>query len=744
MDLKEIFLTWLQHCKHKFKAMYKFVYSLILSGFLISGLYAQRIIQNPSYEFRNTGRYRIGSIELSKESTKVQIINEYIPGWWVAFSQQSLYLENPENGEKYHALSADNLEWNKEITTPPSGVDTFHFTFPPLPKGLKTINCIDDIRGIYGINLAALNKSSRSLSKSFEGNWLATDGSNRWEYGFYEDFAIAGNRFWDYESVKKKDKSFILYLKSGEHKLQLRLTPQEDGNYRIGGQGGIQSLYHRATDETETTADIPSRREVFFQLNGKAHVQGYIRGYDPRAGFRTGIIYGQNVVSREEFPTVVEVKPDGRFSVDIPVDYPTLNDISMNKLRLQFYVQPGDTLTMFIDWEDCLLTDRYRDRSFKDFRSLRYMGPHSKINTDWAKFAAHIPNEGNIQFFQLMKELAPVEFKDRALDIQARKLRQLENLQQKYHFAPQSAQMMRTWVMNDMGSALLDFLSIRESYKDDTTNAALQAPVPDSYYDFLRRMPLDDPYMITPYGSWVFINRFEYAEPFKAAYQRTNEESTQSWAVQNRAFWKMQDSIYTHFFHLSPSFTYDVIKVRGFKGSIVKDRAQSDSLLANLLVHLKHPYLRQKAGDILEADCPARPIASKPLPEGKAADIFRKIISPYQGKVIFVDFWATSCGPCRSQIKSMTPVREKYEGKDLIFLFITDEKSSPLKTYQEFMADVKGEKYRLTEEEYNYLRELFQINGIPHNRLINKKGEVVNTNYYGGTMEDVFDILLKE
>ena len=61
------------------------------------------------------------------------------------------------------------------------------------------------------------------------------------------------------------------------------------------------------------------------------------------------------------------------------------------------------------------------------------------------------------------------------------------------------------------------------------------------------------------------------------------------------------------------------------------------------------------------------------------------------------------------------------------------------------MANVKGEKLRIPEDDYNYLRELFRFNGIPHYQTINKKGEVVNPMAYKDlSPEEIFDKLLEE
>ena len=39
--------------------------------------------------------------------------------------------------------------------------------------------------------------------------------------------------------------------------------------------------------------------------------------------------------------------------------------------------------------------------------------------------------------------------------------------------------------------------------------------------------------------------------------------------------------------------------------------------------------------------------------------------------------------------------------------------------------NIKGEHYRVTKDEANYLKNKFKITGVPHYALVNKKGEVV-------------------
>ena len=57
-------------------------------------------------------------------------------------------------------------------------------------------------------------------------------------------------------------------------------------------------------------------------------------------------------------------------------------------------------------------------------------------------------------------------------------------------------------------------------------------------------------------------------------------------------------------------------------------------------------------------------------------------------------------------------------------MYITNQ-TPPEKIYNNMIPDIKGEHYRVSSDELNYLKDKFKITGIPHYMLVNKKGEVV-------------------
>jgi thiol-disulfide isomerase/thioredoxin len=112
-------------------------------------------------------------------------------------------------------------------------------------------------------------------------------------------------------------------------------------------------------------------------------------------------------------------------------------------------------------------------------------------------------------------------------------------------------------------------------------------------------------------------------------------------------------------------------------------------------------------------------------PKTEADKIFDAIMQKFRGKVVYVDFWATWCGPCRSGMAQIKPLKEEMDSSKVAFVYITNQ-TSPLTTWNNMIPDIKGEHYRVSQDEWNYLSSKFNITGIPHYVLVGKDGTVIN------------------
>ncbi|WP_162633351.1 TlpA family protein disulfide reductase [Echinicola strongylocentroti] len=199
-----------------------------------------------------------------------------------------------------------------------------------------------------------------------------------------------------------------------------------------------------------------------------------------------------------------------------------------------------------------------------------------------------------------------------------------------------------------------------------------------------------------------------------------------------KKYWHNRDSVLIHQFGLQDSWTYQVTKLRGlaFTLDFIGPEGAAE-YWEGLKNDLTYDELRWKGQEIYDQVVADRTSTAYSLQKGEAAEIFKEIIAPYKGKILFVDFWATSCAPCVYSINKMKPIRQKLmDNEDVEFIFITERSSSPEKKYREFTAEQElTNSYMISEDDHNQLRQLFQFNAIPRYLVIDREGKVYDDDF---------------
>lgn len=185
------------------------------------------------------------------------------------------------------------------------------------------------------------------------------------------------------------------------------------------------------------------------------------------------------------------------------------------------------------------------------------------------------------------------------------------------------------------------------------------------------------------------------------------------------------------YFGSSDTFLYDIIAFQRGNKRLTDYDVYTDDELKGIQQKIKDPFLvtymataNEAAKEKIELNKTKRGYNVNAVENTEGDELFNTMIKKFKGKVVYVDFWATWCGPCMSGISRIKPLKEEMKNEDVVFLYITNE-TSPEGTWKNAIPDIKGEHYRVTKDEWNYLSDKFKISGIPHYALVNKKGEIV-------------------
>ena len=124
-----------------------------------------------------------------------------------------------------------------------------------------------------------------------------------------------------------------------------------------------------------------------------------------------------------------------------------------------------------------------------------------------------------------------------------------------------------------------------------------------------------------------------------------------------------------------------------------------------------------------------------PTPDVTGDKLIETIAAQYPGKAVFIDLWATWCGPCKIGISAMEPLKKKLEGRDVVFVYLTNE-TSPENEWKKQVANIPGLHYRVTEETWN---QIPNISGIPQYYLYDRQGSRVweHLGFGDETLQDI-------
>lgn len=108
---------------------------------------------------------------------------------------------------------------------------------------------------------------------------------------------------------------------------------------------------------------------------------------------------------------------------------------------------------------------------------------------------------------------------------------------------------------------------------------------------------------------------------------------------------------------------------------------------------------------------------------------FKEITDLYPGKVIFIDVWATWCGPCRASFAHIKPLQKYAAENDIVLLYVSIDTPQKAELWKKMTGhyNLKGEHVIINEAFKMEIYEKFGRNGIlsiPHYAIVNKEGEL--------------------
>lgn len=121
----------------------------------------------------------------------------------------------------------------------------------------------------------------------------------------------------------------------------------------------------------------------------------------------------------------------------------------------------------------------------------------------------------------------------------------------------------------------------------------------------------------------------------------------------------------------------------------------------------------------------------KPAPDFTYVNTEGKEVSleSFKGKYVYIDVWATWCGPCLAEMPALKEIEKEYhDNKEIVFLGVSIDQQSAKEKWLKMIADkeIGGVQLLADKDWRSSIVKDYLIEGIPKYVLVDKEGNILN------------------
>ena len=112
-------------------------------------------------------------------------------------------------------------------------------------------------------------------------------------------------------------------------------------------------------------------------------------------------------------------------------------------------------------------------------------------------------------------------------------------------------------------------------------------------------------------------------------------------------------------------------------------------------------------------------------------------LSDFVGSVVYVDVWATWCGPCRAEMPFLHDLESEYSDKNVTFIGVSVDEEKNRQSWLDMMVDKEMKGVHLFADGWSQITKDYAINEIPRFMLFDTEGNVADLDAASPSSDDI-------
>ncbi len=719
---------------------------------------------NPK-SLENRISYQIKKVEFKPEETVVYL------DFWQPYRNSNIRFSSETSlktmMKSYKLISAEGIELDQWHKINPTCREEYIFHFEPLPVSTRSFDFMEGAALIDGFNLTGVAPRSDSLESS---NWR-DDSTGDWIIGFFPDFAVYGNRIWQYGNKDFVKGNFT--ITNGSDKLKIKAGKEKDGKrtLKISGRKDISASRIASMFMPDYPAEggAISIVDNGYQEGDSVKICGYLKDMDADSRISEISVKYTDIFKDEKAMYYAPVDSQGIFSITFPVHNTQTIDFMIGREYLKVPVEPNETYFLLYDFSTKLPL-WMGDKS----RLLNELASHT-VN-DWPQSMEH--GQNGAEYALMLRNY--LNHQNAVIDSIAKTIPGLSPLWSIY---------MKRCALNEIAFnagqsrfSTRDFIipkPVREFILENIwknisdlplsgdlilTSAFLRDFIDDGVSTSQYRLHIPLSFNRGVYETYIDIDpeKYEEAKPIANRIRAEIDSMRNSGDLDTlpRQYIVQIFDTLRNFRDISGVFEFKLLQATLdslHASPLIHDIAYSQKLnkwiddsrkalpdvyenlidscinlpIARNSVHASNEKYKQIAS--IEVDLgngimvKAEDLAG--VQSGK--ELFDKVMEPFRGRIVLVDVWGTWCGPCKAALKEFSEERTALDPYGVVYMFFAN--NSEEEGWKNVIAEygVTGENvvhYNLPGDKQQMLENYLKVSSYPSYRLVNKDGTLLDIN----------------